>query len=73
MTWKAGDKILYHGVREATLIKPMTPYGMYNASTKTEGQCWEMKFPDLPCTVYRWLYPAVDSVTVEAKKMEGKQ
>jgi hypothetical protein len=64
MLWKIGSKILYHGVKEATLIKPMTPYGIRNSETKTEGQVWELKFDDLPCTVYRWLYPALD---LEAK------
>ena len=62
MSWKVGDKIIYHECREATLIKPMTPYGVRNSETKTEGQMWELKFPDLPCTVYRWLYPALDKV-----------
>ncbi len=46
---KAGD-IIQYGNREATLVKPMTPY------FEDRGQqCWEIKFKDLPCTVYRWI------------------
>lgn len=68
MTWKAGDKILYHGAREATLIKPMTPYGVKD-SHGVEGQCWEIKFDNLPRSTYRWLYANLDlSVQGDAKQ-----
>lgn len=74
MMWKAGDKILYHEVEEAILIKPMTPYGVRNSETKVEGQIWELKFAKRPCTVYRWLYPKIDLVVQDTShEAEAKQ
>ena len=49
----------------------MTPYGIRNSETKVEGQVWELKFSNLPCTVYRWLYPALD-VPITTSKEEKK-
>lgn len=48
MTLKIND-IVTIDTRPAKLIKSMSPSGLKN------GQLWEVKFANLPCTVYRWI------------------
>jgi hypothetical protein len=48
--FNSGDKVMY-GDRVAELLKPMSPSGL------AQGQLWEIRFEQLPCTVYRWIKP----------------